>query len=198
MKIKKPPGRPRAFDMDTALHQAMKTFWAKGYEATSLDDLQQAMGIARPSLYHAFGDKRSLFLRCLSYYADNVASQCVVMLHSEPEIHQAVRAFLRRSALNVGQDSLGCLVGCVASSVDDPEVREFMRVSSQGVQESVAEVLRQAVSSGQLPADFPVVERARRAFDMMIALGFRGRSGVGPDELKEDADRAAELILNNL
>src|SRR5690606_20762283 len=68
-----PGGRPRTFDEDEALDRAMRVFWARGYERTSLPELLDAMGIARQSLYHAFGDKRALFLRCLDRYAAEAA-----------------------------------------------------------------------------------------------------------------------------
>lgn len=62
-------GRPITFDEAEALERAMRVFWRSGFEATSLDDLCQAMGVGRQSLYNTFGDKRALFLRCLRHYA---------------------------------------------------------------------------------------------------------------------------------
>src|SRR5260370_42177430 len=64
------PGRPRAFDPETALECAMHVFWAKGYEGASLSDLTQAMRINRPSLYAAFGNKEQLFRKVLDRYMD--------------------------------------------------------------------------------------------------------------------------------
>src|SRR5690242_20201777 len=66
-------GRPRAFDSDAALDRAMEVFWSKGYEGTSMSDLTQAMGINRPSLYAAFGDKESLFRRAIERYRSGTA-----------------------------------------------------------------------------------------------------------------------------
>ena len=63
-------GRPRAFDVDKALDRALEVFWRKGYEGTSLPDLTEAMGINRPSLYAAFGNKESLFRKVLQRYTD--------------------------------------------------------------------------------------------------------------------------------
>ncbi len=71
MKLKKPAshlGRPRAFDLDHALDQALQVFWQKGYEGASLSDLTKAMGINRPSLYAAFGNKEDLFRKVLDRY----------------------------------------------------------------------------------------------------------------------------------
>src|SRR2546425_3446875 len=66
-------GRPRAFDVDEALDQALGVFWRKGYEGTSLPDLTRSMGINRPSLYAAFGNKEALFRKALDRYADGPA-----------------------------------------------------------------------------------------------------------------------------
>src|ERR1700674_1550160 len=64
----RPRGRPRAYDPDVALAQAIDTFWDAGYAGTSLDDLSAATGMNRPSLYGAFGDKRALYLKALERY----------------------------------------------------------------------------------------------------------------------------------
>src|SRR5690242_2106841 len=70
MRTRKAAGRPRSFDADKALDAAMQIFWHKGYEGASLSDLTEAMGINRPSLYAAFGDKESLFRKALARYAE--------------------------------------------------------------------------------------------------------------------------------
>src|SRR3984957_7648127 len=67
-KITPTIGRPRAFDDEKALNRAMQVFWRKGYLGTSLSDLTEAMGINRPSLYAAFGNKKSLFRKALDRY----------------------------------------------------------------------------------------------------------------------------------
>ena len=61
-------GRPREFDVEEALAAALHVFWEKGYEGASLTDLTEAMGITRPSLYAAFGNKEDLFKRALDLY----------------------------------------------------------------------------------------------------------------------------------
>src|SRR3954468_16058849 len=66
-------GRPRGFDADEALDKAMKVFWSKGYEGASLPDLEKAMGINRPSMYAAFGNKQELFRKAMKRYTEGPA-----------------------------------------------------------------------------------------------------------------------------
>src|SRR3974377_538644 len=66
--VKRPRGRPRSYDPGVALRRALETFWTQGYSGTSLDDLAAATGMNRPSLYAAFGDKQSLYLKTLEDY----------------------------------------------------------------------------------------------------------------------------------
>ena len=89
MKSKTAPkrgrGRPRTFDTEQALGRAMNVFWRKGYAGASLPDLTRAMGINRPSLYAAFGNKASLFRKVLDRYADGPAGTAALARQSELE-----------------------------------------------------------------------------------------------------------------
>src|ERR1700758_5514377 len=70
VRIANPPGRPREFDPGEALDEALRVFWEKGYDGASLSDLTEAMGITRPSMYAAFGDKEALFRKVLDRYVN--------------------------------------------------------------------------------------------------------------------------------
>src|SRR5580704_2974444 len=87
-------GRPRSFDPGKALQAAMKVFWRKGYEGASLSDLTKAMGINRPSLYAAFGDKEALFRKVLDCYETGPAAYFSVAL-SQPTARATVEQLLR-------------------------------------------------------------------------------------------------------
>src|SRR2546427_1094856 len=96
------PGRPRAFDPDTALERAMHVFWRKGYEGASLSDLTKAMRINRPSLYGAFGDKEALFRKVLDRYIKGPA--CYVQ---EALTEPTARAFAERLLLSAAEKMCG-------------------------------------------------------------------------------------------
>src|SRR5437588_6791815 len=86
-KPRTPAGRPRSFDLDKALDAALQVFWRKGYEGTSLSDLTQAMGINRPSIYAAFGDKEALFRKVLDRYAEGPTAHVMKALeHADARV----------------------------------------------------------------------------------------------------------------
>src|SRR5262245_226734 len=124
-------GRPRAYDPETALTRATETFWKAGYAGTSLDDLGAAMGMNRPSLYGAFGDKRDLYIKTLEHYRGQVRGLAREALAGDPPL----RTFLRRfyaSALTLylsGESGgRGCYsIGTAATEAAvDPDVRAFL------------------------------------------------------------------------
>src|SRR5689334_17227810 len=103
-------GRPRSFDADRALDRALKVFWAKGYEGASMPDLTRAMGINRPSLYAAFGNKESLFKKALERYAAGPA--CYVRRALEQPTARAVAEHLLDGAVDMltnPKNPRGCL-----------------------------------------------------------------------------------------
>src|ERR1700722_19313385 len=102
-KLSVPMGRPRSFDLDEALDRALQVFWRKGYEGTSLSDLTKAVGVNRPSLYAAFGDKKALFRKVLDRYLNGPAAYTLEALKEPPAQprgmpHSARRACLRRGS----------------------------------------------------------------------------------------------------
>src|SRR5215471_10892820 len=104
-------GRPRAFDVDEALDRALEVFWRQGYEGTALSDLTAAMGINRPSLYAAFGNKEALFRTVVARYIEGPAA-CVVKALEQPTA-RAVAEQLLGAAVDLVTDSQhprGCLL----------------------------------------------------------------------------------------
>ncbi|MDF2625000.1 MAG: TetR family transcriptional regulator, partial [Kosakonia cowanii] len=105
-------GRPREFDRTEALNKAMLLFWRKGYTATSMSDLYEAMGIKSPSLYAAFGSKENLYDEVLQHYEQCVAPLIWGDMEQEPSPKRAVASWLERSADMLTRCDLphGCMV----------------------------------------------------------------------------------------
>jgi AcrR family transcriptional regulator len=191
-------GRPRSFDPDQALDRAVGVFWRKGFDGASLDDLSAAMGIARPSIYSAFGDKQALFLRSLERYSATVAAGPVEAMGEADGIESALGAFLTRVVENTtcDVDHPGCLMVGVAAMVDDADVRAAAARSVAQIEEAVAERLQAAVDAGELPAGYPVARGARRAADALLSLSARARTGTPREELLEDAADGVSSVLS--
>ncbi len=198
-KSPRPRGRPRRFDEGEALDRAMRVFWARGYDGATVDDLVAGMGLGRPSLYATFGDKATLFMRCLEHYGRSVGAQAVEALCAEPDVRGAIRGFLRQAAESAtGADTPpGCLMACVVPSVGDPNVREFSTRALDTVEGIIARRLQDAVAAGELPPDFPCVPRSRQVVGMAMAAALRARAGAMRESLLADADDAAALILSD-
>src|ERR1700753_124748 len=119
-------GRPRSFDSDLALDRALRVFWEKGYEGTSLSDLTAAMRINRPSLYAAFGDKESLFRKALDRYTGAQFSYIQNALNA-PTARQVAERLLLATVGQMcdGRNPAGCLLvqGALASGEGADSVR---------------------------------------------------------------------------
>jgi len=142
--------RTREFDEDQVLDAALQTFRRKGYEATTLPDLLEATGLARQSLYNAFGDKRELFLKSLRRYADGEYARFAETLQSRP-IREAIAAVFEH-VLRAADRECGCFLVNAASELmpRDPEVGRIV-ASAMGRQEkALTEALRRAVRKGEL------------------------------------------------
>src|SRR6478735_6461503 len=147
-------GRPRSFDPDAALDRAIEVFWRQGYEGTTLDDLTGAMGINRPSLYAAFGNKEATFRRAVERYAE-VDMAYVGEALAEPTARRVAEHYLRSNVAAITQPGkpAGCLSvqGGLAGSAEDERVVRFLADSRAGGERRMADRFRRARDDGDLP-----------------------------------------------
>lgn len=198
--VHKKRGRPRCFDRDTALAAAMEVFWAKGFDGASLDDLTTAMGINRPSLYGAFGDKRALFRAALAYYGGGIGGEPVTAFDRGATPEAAVRGFLVTAVENNTRgESLpqGCLFASCAATVagDAPEVRAMLGTSLEAMENHLTAGLERFRASGALPEAYPAEARARLMMDTMQGQAYRARAGESREKLLADLPDRVNAIL---
>jgi len=193
----KPRGRPRSFDELEALEKAIQVFWSKGYDGVTIDDLVDGMGVGRPSLYAVFGDKRMLFLRALTAYAEKKGARAAKALLSPQALRASLASFLRHAVESATEEgsAMGCLLVCVAPLVDDAEVRQFLKNAAAGGAAMVERRFRDGISAGEIPSDFPVAVRASQVTDLARGLTMRAQMGTPRKTLLRDAEEAADLVL---
>jgi AcrR family transcriptional regulator len=196
-KSPRPRGRPRNFDESAALAKAIQVFWLKGYDGVTIDDLVAGMGVGRPSLYSIFGDKRTIFLRALHAYAERKGAGAAEALHAPQALRNSIASFLRYAVTTATEEgsASGCLLMCVAPLVDDPEVRQFIQDAAAGAVALVARRFEDGITTGEIPSDFPVAERAIQVLDLARGLTMRAQMGVSRATLLKDAEEAADLML---
>ena len=185
-------GRPRSFDRDAALTQAMLTFWRHGYESTSISDLTAAMGITPPSLYAAFGDKKRLFLESVTLYLS--ADPPHAMIESAPTAREAARRLLTVSAEGVTGETTptGCLLATSALSVSATagDVQAELASIRHGIEATLRARFERAVDDGELPAGTDVDALAGHMMAMTQGLSTLARDGASREKLLRVTDAA--------
>jgi AcrR family transcriptional regulator len=181
-------GRPRAYDPEVALSRAVETFWANGYAATSLDDLSAAMGMNRPSLYAAFGDKRDLYLKSLDWYRRRSAAMIRDTLIDDPPLATFLRRFYGAAldSYRPGEaDARGCfLVGTATTeAASDPDVRDLLKDGVRRLDEVFVRRIARAIERGEISRDADSTALAYLASATLHSLAHRARSGQSRAEL---------------
>ncbi|OPG99767.1 TetR family transcriptional regulator [Chryseobacterium mucoviscidosis] len=166
--------RQREFDTDKALEAAMQTFWDKGFEATSLSDLTTAMGIQRPSLYAAFGDKKELFETALRRYTTMHAAQVRSRLQHTSSVKEAFRALFEHIGAegDVTDPRHGCF--CINTMVElaphDPKLAVLTREHQMYLAAIFKETIERGQETGELSDDLDAIALSKSLVVSMIGL----------------------------
>jgi AcrR family transcriptional regulator len=179
-------GRPRSFDVDLALDRALHVFWRKGYEGASLSELTKAMGINRPSLYAAFGNKETLFGKALDRYAQGPTAFFDEALQA-PTARVAVERLLRGTIdlLTNPKTPRGCLMvqGALASGDEADCVRKEMAARRNAGETNLRRRLQRAKREGDLPATADPADLARYVTTVMHGMAVLGAGRARRPEL---------------
>jgi TetR/AcrR family transcriptional repressor of nem operon len=192
--------RPREFDEETVLAAAVDAFWTSGYEATSTRDLVKRTGLAQPSLYNAFGDKRNLFRRALEAYSKWTVRDKIIQLESTFSPGRALVAYFNDVIESTMTDTLrrGCLLvnTTLYASPRDDDLTQWIA----GDIEEIREFLERCVGFGQQRGELTTVVSPRMAADHLLCLllGMRVLAKINPDAASLSAAVAAAFAAIGL
>ncbi|MFE9676365.1 TetR/AcrR family transcriptional regulator [Streptomyces sp. NPDC006259] len=191
----RPRGRPRSFDRATALEKAVMAFWEHGYEATSVSDLTRIMGIGAPSLYAAFGDKRSLFDEVVTVYGSKYGAFPQHALEEEPTARAAVERLLREAAAEFTDPDhpYGCLVIHAATNCTTPDVEDALRRRRNANLAAIERRIAGDVAARELPPDTDAGALARVVGAVFQGMSQQARDGASREELEAVAEIALSI-----
>ena len=198
--MKRTRGRPRQYDEEVALQAAGEVFWTKGFSATSLDDLAAAMGMNRPSIYRAFGDKEAVYRKTLMQFCQGMEAAFERTMLAENDIRKALASFYREAlaVYTSGEQPRGCLVmsTAVAAAACHPEIQADLLNVIRDLDQKIAKRLEQAREAGQLEASFDATGRAAVAQSLLHSLSLRARAGETPSRLRRMIKDGVETVLS--
>ena len=187
------PGRPRSFDPEDALDCALEVFRRKGYDGASLSDLTRAMGINRPSMYAAFGDKEDLFRKALDRYTGRM-----MMYMGAAAREKTARGFIERLLQGVAQSvtdskqAPGCLTvtGAIACGEESEPIRKELIARRGQTERFILERLKRAKKDGELPGEANPADLARYFATIVQGMAVQAASGTSCAKLRRVAKTA--------
>jgi len=200
---KRPRGRPRAYDPEVVLEKALNLFWEKGFAATSLDDLVEATGVNRPSLYAGFGDKEALYLKAMQLYRSRLSAQLDAVLTCNGQ-GDSVLSIVRRyfdilvdTYSGERQHPLGCAFVCTALN-EAPQHESILEMLQNTIEEFDQRFERFFALSQTYGCLRP--EQDPKVLAQMVAgisanLGIRARAGASAAELRALVDNTTRMLF---
>ena len=189
--------RPREFDVERVLAEAMEVFWRHGFEGASFAEIERRTGIKKASLFAAYGDKRSLFCKALGHYQEQSRQACREKLRKGTPKRAIREWFLSAAAMAKGEAaSRGCLqVNTVVElAPHDEDVAALAREHTRLLVEILTEVIAAGQERGEFRSDVPAASLAKYLMSSISGLAVGGKAGI-PDR---DVDAIANITLSAL
>ncbi|MFE9043949.1 TetR/AcrR family transcriptional regulator [Streptomyces sp. NPDC012421] len=191
--------RTKEFDPEAALQAALDLFWARGYEATSMADLVEHLGIGRASIYATFGNKHELYLKALDRYLESRDPGLVEELSAPGPALPAVRTLVRRFAAEATAEGLrltGCFVTNSAAELAprDPVVARRVELSWEQIETLLHSALTRARAQGELPEDRDPRALARMLLVLLQGIRVVGKASTDPARVRDAAEQALRLL----
>ncbi len=190
-------GRSRSFDLHQALDTAVKIFWEYGYHGATLERLTQAMGINKPSLFLAFGNKQALFRQALAHYRTHYLSDAFAQLEYAGSTYEAFQRFFDQlTQLFTSTDTpRGCLVNLtLVTGCPDEEAQTDLQMFSQTNLDAITQRLKQAQQQGELSASESIGDLALFFAAMTQTLATAARAGQDFHQVRSIAHTALRLL----
>lgn len=182
-----PKGRPREFDLEEALTAALRVFWRRGYEGASMAELTAEMGIAKPSLYAAFGNKEELFKKALDLYEREKMSYMAAALQEPTSRRMAERLLTGALEMQTSScDPKGCLgvISTVACGQEASAIRDSVIARQKSSRQALISRLEEYKTDGDLPGDIEPEALARYMVAVLQGLSVQAGAGASVQELK--------------
>jgi AcrR family transcriptional regulator len=193
----RPRGRPRSFDRGKALDRAMRLFWRRGFEATSISDLTKAMHITPPALYTAYGDKKRLFLEAVSRYEEEAGCFAQRALTEEPTAESAIRRLLHGAVTSFTKPGTprGCLVvlGAVNCTAGSDDIYKALAGRRRNAEEAVRARIAAGQAAGEFPDDVDVDALAGMVTATLYGLAIKAKDGAPAAQLHKIVDQAMQM-----
>jgi AcrR family transcriptional regulator len=189
-------GRPREFDVDEALAAALRVFWTKGYEGASLTDLTEAMGVTRPSLYAAFGNKESLFRKALDLYEREKLAYVGEALKAPTSREVAERLLRGALAMQTSDcEPKGCMrvIGSVSCGPEAESIRADLVQRRQSSQRALCERMARAKEEGDLPENCDVDGLCAYLGAILGGMAVQAGSGAPKAQLEALVETALQM-----
>ncbi|MFE7276768.1 MULTISPECIES: TetR/AcrR family transcriptional regulator [Streptomyces] len=191
-------GRPKQFDPDIAVERAMEVFWRKGYAATTPQDLVDALGLGKGSLYNAFGSKRALFELALRRYRDNQTELLAQLLDETGPVKDRLRTMLRLLAeMDLADpDRRGCMAVNTAAELagTGETATAVVRRMFDRTEDAFRQLIVQGQRSGEIASDRDPEALGSLLLNSVVGLRILARVADGPDRLSRVIDATVDAL----
>ncbi|OME05450.1 TetR family transcriptional regulator [Paenibacillus odorifer] len=180
--------RTKEFNKDQALHQAMLLFWKKGYEAASIPDLLEVMGISRSSLYDTFSDKQTLYTDALEHYKKGNFNKQAILEHAS-SVRDGILQFFEYHIASAYDTSLpgGCFVTNVATTLESPDekINELIKTSFLELEQAFCDLLKKGQQRGEIDKTTDIKVLSYLLLNLHQSINIMAKADQNPERAKE-------------
>ena len=191
--------RQLEFNKTVALEAAMHTFWSKGYEATSLSELESAMKLTRTSIYNTFGNKQNLFEKVIAHYQKTALGELFQLLENSQTIHEGIKKYLNGVIdFHFNEDTPGgCLIvlSILEREQHQPQTIAMLENAVQMMTKGLKEHIKRARDSGQISKNIDPHIIATTIATTLTGIIVMGKAGFSKSSLRNVANTISTLLL---